>query len=144
MGGIVNFADIADDVMFFGRWNQPGHYLYAPNGRQPMTAIVVPWLQRQLDALMVDPNVAQPQFALQRTDGPVVDELLWLRLGFWDRTGDTRLNSHSAMLFLCHHEFLKQPLDLRRPPAGLMRRFSRAFPELWRRWAAAGAHFTLP
>lgn len=86
-------------MLYFGCWNEPGHYLYDRDGRrhfEPRRG--VPFRYTILDAGLLPP------------DGPATEGVChraqiggWTIISFWDRSIDSRPGSNSS--FLCPGDF---------------------------------------
>jgi len=112
-------------LYYFGCYpvfNLYGHYLYDAAGRsQP--ALATPW-GYDLDGVLLMPTNRVTQVQQREGHGVLVQLDGWTAFSFWDRSGDSRLNSNSAFVadaLLSHEELLKAALD--------------TFPTLFRRFS---------
>lgn len=104
VGGIMREAM---RVYYFGRWNQPGHYLYNEDGR---TCIISPikdlnWMELDNNDKVRLPGGPTHLHGQLRwpPDEPLGKTVLihregWTILGMWDRSGDNRYHSRSLFL----------------------------------------------
>jgi hypothetical protein len=115
------------DVLFFGVWTHDvGHYLYSVGGhrmRENHLPKDFPIRWQILDASLLPPGLPQVEgrAALWHFNAWTANS--WTILSFWDRSGDSRMNSNSAFV-------LRGNWDLE----GACRAARDAFPEIWGRF----------
>ncbi len=88
-------------VYFFGCRGRPGHYLQRADGyHEHWSKRPVPWTDNELDTYLAPKGRPQKQ-------GPALVHHRngWTALAFWDRTGDGRGNSNSAVIAEGTHDF---------------------------------------
>ena len=83
-------------VLYFGCWDQPGHYLHHPGGYKlydaARSALKCPF-DNALDGTFA------PPFVNEREDVTALSVVHnWTILGMWDRSVDNRPNSNAAFL----------------------------------------------
>jgi len=97
------------NVLYYGQWGQPGHYLLDEYGRTVRMAVqksLLPWTEGQYYSLPPGfrrsgydiIEAPQGHASLHRKGG-------WTALAFWDRSGDHRGNSMSCFFVRGEHTF---------------------------------------
>jgi hypothetical protein len=85
-----------DDAYYFGCWQEPGHYLFAPGGRNAERHIPddFPVSVHILDGGLLPPKLPEVEgrASLAHING-------WTILSFWDRSIDKRGKCNSSFLF---------------------------------------------
>lgn len=106
-------------VLYFGCWSraQRGHYLHEVDGRTGRPLGIVPFVDAELDGgFCPEGQQSEGVARLHHLRG-------WTVLAFWDRSADSRGNSHSTFLADGQHEFEE-----------MVALAKEAFPAVWARF----------
>lgn len=106
---------MANECYYFGCWRRPGHFLYRPDG---LTTSWPGLRNQELDCILCPQDKAQPEGSAALSVRPGEFTVL----SFWDRTGDSRMNSNSNFVMSGEHDFDSAVQTARE-----------AFPEVWER-----------
>ena len=88
---IANGKELGKQALYFGCWDEPGHYLHTPNGRR--------WVEREFPDLpwgvgLMDGGLLKNGKRADRPDGRVFwtcgGLAFWYAFFWWDRSVDTR------------------------------------------------------
>lgn len=85
-------------ALYFGCWDQPGHYLHRPNGGRmwdPEPSLQLPWNTGHMDGglLKNGKRADKPDGRVWWTCGGLT---FWYAFFWWDRSGDARGASNSG------------------------------------------------
>jgi hypothetical protein len=121
------------DVLYFGCWHRPGHYLFCPNGgRAPRNATPFGADAEQLDRDCYKPGKRSNRFASECVEtadqiqgaARLTHERGWTIFAFWDRSVDHRGGCHST--FVAPDTWTaEEMIDAARA----------AFPQIWARYS---------